>query len=61
LAEFVASQKGIVEIGGVSEVALTLAKVSYTANVSDWFSAIVIPVGAQFRDLDMTANSSNQV
>jgi hypothetical protein len=61
LAEFVASQKGIVEIGGVSEGALTLAKVSYTANVSDWFSAIVIPVGAQFRDLDMTANSSNQV
>lgn len=60
LAEFVASQKGGVEIGGVSEGALTLAKVSYTANVNDWFSAIVIPVGAQFRDLDMTANSSNQ-
>ncbi|KAG6776605.1 hypothetical protein POTOM_020126 [Populus tomentosa] len=60
LAEFVAGQKGVVEIGGVSEGALTLAKVSYTANVNDWFSAIVIPVGAQFRDLDMTANSSNQ-
>ncbi|KAF9683169.1 hypothetical protein SADUNF_Sadunf05G0184500 [Salix dunnii] len=61
LAEFVASQIGVVDIGGVSEGALTLAKVSYTANVNDWFSAIAIPVGAQFRDLDMTANSSNQV
>ncbi|KAJ6773510.1 GDSL ESTERASE/LIPASE [Salix purpurea] len=60
LAEFVASQIGVVDIGGVSEGALTLAKVSYTANVNDWFSAIAIPVGAQFRDLDMTANSSNQ-
>ncbi|KAJ6736429.1 GDSL ESTERASE/LIPASE [Salix viminalis] len=28
---------------------------------NDWFSAIAIPVGAQFRDLDMTANSSNQM
>ncbi|KAJ6352059.1 hypothetical protein OIU76_001303 [Salix suchowensis] len=60
LAEFVASQIGVVDIGGVSEGALTLAKVSYTANVNDWFSAIAIPVGAQFRDLDMTANPSNQ-
>ncbi|KAJ6306294.1 hypothetical protein OIU78_021583 [Salix suchowensis] len=60
LAEFVASQIGVVDIGGVSEGALTLAKVSYTANVNDWLSAIAIPVGAQFRDLDMTANSSNQ-
>ncbi|CAK7346147.1 unnamed protein product [Dovyalis caffra] len=60
LAEFVAFQKGLVDIGDVSEGALTLAKVSYTANVNDWFSAIAIPVGAQFRDLDMTATSSNQ-
>ncbi|KAF2310147.1 hypothetical protein GH714_006747 [Hevea brasiliensis] len=57
LAELVGTTKCDDE---VSLSALSLAKVSYIANISDWFSAIASPVGAQFRDLGITTNSLNQ-
>jgi len=31
---------------------LSLAKVFYKADINDWFSAIAIPVGAHFRDIE---------
>ncbi|KAG9131283.1 hypothetical protein Leryth_006152 [Lithospermum erythrorhizon] len=37
--------------GDISSNPLSLAKVLYAANVSEWFSAVAIPVGAQFRDV----------
>ncbi|KDP36890.1 hypothetical protein JCGZ_08181 [Jatropha curcas] len=57
LAELVASTRDGDEVSGS---ALSLAKVSYVANVSDWFSAIAIPIGAQSRDIEITKNSSDQ-
>ncbi|XP_057987584.1 uncharacterized protein LOC110655912 [Hevea brasiliensis] len=57
LAELVGTTKCDDE-GSLS--ALSLAKVSYIAIISDWFSAIASPVGAQFRDLGITTNSLNQ-
>lgn len=56
-AEFVASERGQGDaIGGP----LSLAKVMYTAHVSDWFSALAIPMGGRCRDVDV-ATSSRQV
>ncbi|PQQ21488.1 uncharacterized protein Pyn_07736 [Prunus yedoensis var. nudiflora] len=60
VAEFVASQKHKGGLSDLSECPLSLAKVSYTANVSNWLSAIAIPVGAQCRDVAVLTNPSNQ-
>ncbi|KAJ4828879.1 hypothetical protein Tsubulata_050146, partial [Turnera subulata] len=51
VAEFVASHSGRGHNGDLSGSALTLDKVSYMANINDWFSIIAIPVGSRFRDL----------
>ncbi|KAG8377956.1 hypothetical protein BUALT_Bualt08G0087700 [Buddleja alternifolia] len=51
LAEFVTSEK----LGGP----LSLAKVFYAAHVTDWFSAVAIPMGAHCRDVAV-ATSSHQ-
>jgi len=40
---------------------LSLAKVFYKADINDWFSAIAIPVGAHFRDIEASTVSSYQV
>ncbi|KAF8377798.1 hypothetical protein HHK36_031183 [Tetracentron sinense] len=60
VAEFVASQNGQGYLGDVSGSPLSLAKVTYLANVSDWFSAVAIPVGAQCKDVGISQNSSQQ-
>ena len=57
-AEFVASGKGQEDVLGGP---LSLAKVSYAANISDWFSVAAIPVGAFCRDVGIATNSPNQV
>ncbi|KAF8062599.1 hypothetical protein N665_1196s0005 [Sinapis alba] len=44
----------------VSGNQLSLAKVFYKAEISDWFSAVAIPVGARFRDIDSALVSSYQ-
>ncbi|KAM5565192.1 hypothetical protein ABKV19_019287 [Rosa sericea] len=60
VAEFVASEKHKNDLSDLSECSLSLAKVAYTANVSDWLSAIAIPVGAQCRDVAVLTNPSHQ-
>ncbi|KAJ4826976.1 hypothetical protein Tsubulata_050801 [Turnera subulata] len=61
VVEFVASHSGRGHNGDLSGSALTLDKVSYMANINDWFSIIAIPVGSRFRDLGNSLKSSNQV
>lgn len=41
--------------------AFTLAKVSYTANLTDWCSMIAIPMGARCRDMPISTVCSLQV
>ena len=48
-------------VAGVSGNQLSLAKVFYKAEISDWLSAVAIPVGARFRDIDAALVSSYQV
>ncbi|XP_039014606.1 uncharacterized protein LOC120144642 [Hibiscus syriacus] len=59
--EFMANQKGIGDnVGDVYGTPLTLSKLFYKGNTGDWFSAMVIPFGAQFRDLDVASEFSLQ-
>ncbi|XP_044460815.1 uncharacterized protein LOC123192354 isoform X2 [Mangifera indica] len=61
VAELIASETGNGSLlSDVSGIPLSLSKLSYAANVSDWCSATAIPVGAQCRDFDTTKNSSHQ-
>lgn len=60
-AEFVARQKGKGYLGEVLGQSLSLEKVLYKTNSSDWLSAVAIPVGAQCRDVAITTISSHQV
>ncbi|XP_049354249.1 uncharacterized protein LOC125818778 [Solanum verrucosum] len=48
VAEFVGSERGQKSILGSP---LSLAKVLYAANISDWCSAVAIPVGGRCRDV----------
>ncbi|WCJ20595.1 SH3 domain-containing protein [Euphorbia peplus] len=59
-AEFGAGQNGVGYDSKGSGNALSLNKVSYMANVSDWLSLLAVPVGAQSRDFRTISNSSNQ-
>ncbi|OVA01073.1 hypothetical protein BVC80_8811g11 [Macleaya cordata] len=56
-AEFVANQNDQGYSGDVIGSPLSLTKVTYLANVSDWFSAVVIPVGAQCKDVAIASNA----
>lgn len=58
LTEFVGSERGGGDILGSP---LSLAKVLYCANVSNWFSAVAIPVGARCRDVSVGTSSPHQV
>ncbi|KAK8595587.1 hypothetical protein V6N13_000294 [Hibiscus sabdariffa] len=59
--EFMANQKRIEDNNGdVYGTPLTLSKLFYKGNTGDWFSAMVIPFGAQFRDLDIASDFSLQ-
>ncbi|KAL1222887.1 hypothetical protein V5N11_022190 [Cardamine amara subsp. amara] len=44
----------------VSGSQLSLAKVFYKADINDWLSAVAIPFGAHFRDIDAAVVSSYQ-
>lgn len=48
VTEFVATEKGQ---GDVLGGPLSLSKILYAANVSDWFSMVAVPVGARCRDV----------
>ncbi|XP_022751707.1 uncharacterized protein LOC111300340 [Durio zibethinus] len=59
--EFVANQKrGASDDGDLYGTPLSLSKLFYKANAGDWFSAIAIPFGAQFRDFDVASDFSLQ-
>ncbi|GAV56709.1 hypothetical protein CFOL_v3_00251 [Cephalotus follicularis] len=60
IAEFGVNKKADRIPGDISGSSLSLAKVCYMANVSDWCSAIAIPIGAKCKDIDITTNSSHQ-
>lgn len=51
LAEFVAKHNSQGSHGDVLGSSLALKKVLYLANINNWFSAIAIPLGAQFKDV----------
>ncbi|XVF34864.1 hypothetical protein REPUB_Repub18cG0095300 [Reevesia pubescens] len=59
--EFVGNQKRVkTNDGDVYGTPLSLSKLFYKANAADWFSAIAIPFGAQFRDFDVASDFSLQ-
>lgn len=58
VTEFVSSVTGHDDVLGSP---LSLAKVLYAANISDWFSVAAIPVGAHCRDVGISTNSPHQV
>ncbi|XWS26827.1 hypothetical protein CRYUN_Cryun26dG0063400 [Craigia yunnanensis] len=59
--EFVANQKrDASNDGDVYGTPLSLSKLFYKANAGDWFSAIAIPFGAQFRDFGVAPDFSLQ-
>ncbi|CAH8251925.1 unnamed protein product [Arabidopsis lyrata] len=60
VAELVAGYKGEGNHCDFSGRELSLAKVFYEADINDWFSAVAIPVGAHFRDIEASTVSSYQ-
>lgn len=62
MAELKASQKVGEDLSNPSgNPPLSLSKVCYKANVTDWFSAVVVPIGAHCRDIESDASFSHQV
>lgn len=61
VAEFLSGRKGNEHGDDVLQMPLSLAKLSYTANVNDWLSVITIPIGARCRDVGIASNSFDQV
>ncbi|CAN4089940.1 unnamed protein product [Withania somnifera] len=57
VTEFVGSERGKMNILGSP---LSLAKVLYAANISDWFSAVAIPVGGRCRDVAVPTSSREE-
>ncbi|XP_021756594.1 uncharacterized protein LOC110721700 isoform X2 [Chenopodium quinoa] len=59
-AQFISNQRTHTDSSNTLGGALSLAKVSYTANISDWCSMVAIPMGARCRDLSTSTDSSFQ-
>ncbi|KAF8023502.1 hypothetical protein BT93_F0876 [Corymbia citriodora subsp. variegata] len=60
-AQFVAGQRGREHVNGFLESPpLSLAKVFYKAYLSDWFSVMAVPVGAQCRDVGVISSCFHQ-
>ncbi|XP_015073128.1 uncharacterized protein LOC107017404 [Solanum pennellii] len=57
VAEFVGSERGQKSILGSP---LSLAKVLYAAHISDWCSAVAIPVGGRCRDVAVPTSSREE-
>lgn len=58
-AEFITTQSSHRDSDDILGTPLSLAKVSYTANMTDWFSIAAVPMGARCRDM-VSTNSSFQ-
>lgn len=62
VAQFIAGQRGGEHANGFLESPpLSLAKVFYKAHLSDWFSVMAVPVGAQCRDVGVISSCFHQV
>ncbi|KAI6687671.1 hypothetical protein NL676_024499 [Syzygium grande] len=61
MAQFVAGQRGREDVNGFLESPpLSLAKVLYKAHLSDWFSVMAVPIGAQCRDVGVIPSCFHQ-
>lgn len=60
VAEFVACQDDDGSSDNLFGIPLSLGKVMYSANVNDWFSAVVVPWGARCKDVAITSNPHQQ-
>lgn len=58
VTEFVATEKGI---GDALGSPLSLSKVLYAADFSDWFSMVAVPVGARCRDVGVPSSYQVQI
>ncbi|KAE8714138.1 hypothetical protein F3Y22_tig00110201pilonHSYRG00330 [Hibiscus syriacus] len=59
--EFVADRKRVASIDGdINGTPLSLSKLFYKANATNWFSAIAIPFGAQVKDLDVASDLQDE-
>ncbi|CAN1127369.1 hypothetical protein LINPERPRIM_LOCUS29587 [Linum perenne] len=61
IAEFVTGLNPTGHNGDILGSTLSLSKVLFASHLCDWVSATFMPVGAQFRHLGFTTDSSNQV
>ncbi|GMH04635.1 hypothetical protein Nepgr_006475 [Nepenthes gracilis] len=59
-AEFISSQSSHGYSGGILQIPLSLAKLCYTANLTDWLSMVIVPLGAHCRDVAISTSSSSQ-
>ncbi|KAK9740042.1 hypothetical protein RND81_03G007000 [Saponaria officinalis] len=59
-ADFICGKRNHGDSGNVLEDVLSLAKVSYTANMTDWLSIVAIPMGARCKDMAISTGSSLQ-
>ncbi|XP_056688316.1 uncharacterized protein [Spinacia oleracea] len=57
---FIANQIDHTQSSSILGSALSLAKVSYTSNITDWCLMVAIPLGARCRDLSISTDSSFQ-
>ncbi|XP_056172953.1 uncharacterized protein LOC115675183 isoform X2 [Syzygium oleosum] len=61
VAQFIAGQRGREDVNGFLESPpLSLAKVFYKAHLSDWFSVMAVPIGAQCRDVGVIPSCFHQ-
>ncbi|BAT77670.1 uncharacterized protein HKW66_Vig0094260 [Vigna angularis] len=59
--EFVATNATNGDRENCDERPLSLSKLSFTANVNDWFSFVAMPIGARGRDVAIASDSFDQV
>ncbi|XP_057533282.1 uncharacterized protein LOC130811122 isoform X1 [Amaranthus tricolor] len=57
-AEFIANPSNNIDSSNIPGSALSLAKLSYRGNVTDWCSMVAIPMGAKCKDLSSAIDPS---
>ena len=60
-AEFIANPSNNIDSSNIPGSALSLAKLSYRGNVTDWCSMVAIPMGAKCKDLSSAIDPSFEV
>ncbi|KAK9748546.1 hypothetical protein RND81_02G065700 [Saponaria officinalis] len=59
-AEFISCQRNHGDSGDILQSALSLTKISYTANMTDWLSMVAVPMGARCKDVGISTDFSLQ-